>query len=163
MATMDLAKIVLDSAGDFSIITGNSIQFKLDKTPAVSVNTILPSINVIRNKHIFLPGANLFISSNTFNLKTSIRKLIEKIKPAKRSWQARLGSHMDNIYKKSMDNKISLSAYPIDMVRVKVTRDPRTLDLISRTVISNEVIPIYFEEAFTNLPLRRLEYEKLRR
>ena len=158
MALMDLASITISSSGDFSVITGKAGFFQMDKAADVSIIGITPTVSVIRHKTVILPLAGIDIIPNVFNIRTSIRKLIEKITPVKRSWQARLGTKMDDIYKKSMDNTISLSSYPIDMVRVQVTRDPRTQDLISRTIIASEVMPIFFEEPFTDLPLRRMEY-----
>ena len=74
------------------------------------------------------------------------------------SYQARLGKKLDNIVRKVTDNNIRLASQPVDMIRIKVNRDPISQDLISRTVVSTEIIPIIFP-TMEKVPLRRLTRE----
>ena len=74
------------------------------------------------------------------------------------SYQARLGRKLDNIVRKVTDNNLRLSSQPTDMIRIKVNRDPISQDLISRTIISNEIIPVIFP-TMEKVPLRRLRRE----
>ena len=74
------------------------------------------------------------------------------------SYQARLGRKIDNILRKVTDNNIRLASQPVDMIRIKVNRDPISQDLISRTVVSTEIIPIIFP-TMEKVPLRRLTRE----
>lgn len=74
------------------------------------------------------------------------------------SYQARLGKKLDNIVRKVTDNNLRLSSQPVDMIRIKVNRDPVSQDLISRTIISNEIIPVIFP-TMEKVPLRRLRRE----
>lgn len=74
------------------------------------------------------------------------------------SYQARLGRKLDNILRKVTDNNIRLASQPVDMIRIKVNRDPISQDLISRTVVSTEIIPVIFP-TMEKVPLRRLTRE----
>ena len=74
------------------------------------------------------------------------------------SYQARLGRKIDNILRKVTDNNIRLASQPVDMIRIKVNRDPISQDLISRTVVSTEIVPIIFP-TMEKVPLRRLTRE----
>lgn len=158
MIILSPASVVISSSGDFSVVTGRAGFFQLDKPANVSVEFLSPAIAVVRKTTFSLDIAEVSIILSDLSIKVTTRQVISTVKPPKRAWQARLGSKMDDILRKTMDNKISLSSYPIDMVRVQITRDPRTQDLISRTIIANEVMPLYFEKAFNELPLRRMEY-----
>ena len=60
-----------------------------------------------------------------------------------------------NLVLKVMDNNIRLSGQPTDMLRIKVNRDAISSDLISRTIISTEIIPVIFPN-MEKVPLRRL-------
>lgn len=71
------------------------------------------------------------------------------------AWQARLAAKLDPIKRKVIDNQIMLSGFPIDMLRISTKRDKRTGDVQTRTVVSNEVLPIIFPE-MKDVPLRRL-------
>lgn len=152
------AYVVIGASGDFTVSTGQAASFNLTKTASVKVVGLDPVIYTVRHKIISAITANISIIGNAFSIRTSIRKVFDTVKPPKRSWQARLGSRMDTIYKKSMDNKISLGSYPVDMIRVEINRDARTQDLISRTITDNRIMPIYFTEPFDKLPLRRMKY-----
>lgn len=81
---------------------------------------------------------------------SSISKLMRKTR-----YQAKLGRKLDNINRKVMDNNIRLSGQPTDMLRIKVNRDAISSDLISRTIISTEIIPVIFPN-MEKVPLRRL-------
>ena len=70
------------------------------------------------------------------------------------SFQARLGKKLDNITRKVLDDRIGLTAHPTDMLRISVKRDPRSGDLLSRTITSSEVVPIIFPN-MTDVPLRQ--------
>ena len=70
------------------------------------------------------------------------------------SLQARLGKKLDNIARKVLDDRIGLTAHPTDMLRISVKRDPRSGDLLSRTITSSEVVPIIFPN-MTDVPLRQ--------
>ena len=70
------------------------------------------------------------------------------------SFQARLGKKLDNITRKVLDDRIGLTAHPTDMLRISVKRDPRSGDLLSRTITSSEVVPIIFPK-MTDVPLRQ--------
>ena len=72
------------------------------------------------------------------------------------AWQARLGSRLDPIKRKLLDNNLLLSAHPTDMLRVRSNRDTRTQDVLSRTVVSAEILPIMLP-VLTDVPMRRLE------
>lgn len=81
---------------------------------------------------------------------SSISKLMRRTR-----YQAKLGRKLDNINRKVMDNNIRLSGQPTDMLRIKVNRDPISNDLVSRTIISTEIIPVIFPN-MEKVPLRRL-------
>lgn len=70
------------------------------------------------------------------------------------SFQARLGRKLDNINKKAIDNSIRLSSHPTDMIRIKADRDPRSGDLISRTITDVEILPIILP-IMKDIPMRR--------
>ena len=72
------------------------------------------------------------------------------------SWQARLGMKTDVVKKKIVDNSILLSAHPTDMLRVVSTRDERSGDILSRTIVENEILPVLFP-ALKDIPIRRIE------
>jgi len=153
------ASLIIEGVeNDFVISTGKSVTSRISVPAEISVTAPAPGINTTRNKVSVLDIAEVCLISNVFNIRTTSRKVISTTRSLKRQWQARLGSKMDSILKKSIDNKISLSSYPIDMVRVKVNREEKTQDLISRSVVANEIISLYFETALTDLPLRRMEY-----
>lgn len=70
------------------------------------------------------------------------------------SFQARLGKKLDKITRKVLDDRISLTAHPTDMLRISVKRDSRSGDLLSRTITSSEVVPIIFPN-MKDVPLRQ--------
>ncbi len=72
------------------------------------------------------------------------------------AWQARLGARLDPIKQKLLDNSMLLSAHPTDMLRVRTTRDSRTQDVLSRTIVAAEILPIMLP-AMSDVPMRRLE------
>lgn len=71
------------------------------------------------------------------------------------AWQARLGNKLDPIKRKFIDNSILLTSHPTDMLRIRVSRDARTHDILSRKIISNEILPIVLP-IMENVPMRRL-------
>ena len=70
------------------------------------------------------------------------------------NFQARLGKRLDLITRKVLDNRIALTAHPTDMLRISAKRDPRSGDLLTRTITANEVVPIIFPN-MQDVPLRR--------
>lgn len=74
------------------------------------------------------------------------------------SFQARLGKRLDAITRKVLDDRISLTAHPTDMLRISVKRDSRSGDLLSRTITSSEVVPIIFPN-MKDVPLRHFATE----
>ena len=74
------------------------------------------------------------------------------------TFQSRLGRKVDNIALKVLDNNIRLTAHPTDMLRITVDRDPRSRDIISRTVQSTEIMPIILPN-MVDIPLRQLKRE----
>lgn len=71
------------------------------------------------------------------------------------TFQARLGRKLDRIHQQVLDNNIRLSSNPTDMLRIEAKRDERSRDLISRTLIENEVLPIILPK-MQDIPLRHL-------
>jgi len=71
------------------------------------------------------------------------------------AWQARLGSKMDPIKRKVLDNQLLLSSHPTDMLRIRTTRDSRSQDIQTRTIVSNEILPILLP-TMKDVPMRRL-------
>ena len=97
----------------------------------------------------------------TFTPRLEVYKFTEKkISPIMRrtTFQARMGSRLDNIKRKVIDNSIRLASNPTDMIRVKTVRDERSRDLVSRTVTASEVRPIILPE-MQDIPLRRFVAE----
>lgn len=74
------------------------------------------------------------------------------------AWQARLGAKLDPIKRKFRDNSMLLAAHPTDMLRIRVLRDPRTHDILSRKIVSNEILPIILP-VMEDVPMRRLVRE----
>ena len=88
----------------------------------------------------------------------SLRRNIVSKRYQHSAWQARLGNKLDPIKRKILDNQILLTSHPTDMLRVRVTRDERSHDIISRTIISSEVLPIMLP-TMKDIPLRRLQHQ----
>lgn len=74
------------------------------------------------------------------------------------SFQGRLGRRIDAVNSKIMDNAIRLSSHPTDMIRIKADRDERSHDLISRTIIGAEIVPIMLP-TMKDIPLRKFARE----
>lgn len=72
------------------------------------------------------------------------------------TFQARLGRKLDRIHREVLDNGLRLSSHPTDMLRISITRDPRSRDIVSRTLESIEVMPIIFPK-IESIPMRHLE------
>ena len=95
--------------------------------------------------------------TQTFVPRLEVYKFAEKkISPIMRrtTFQARMGSRLDVIKRKVIDNSIRIASSPTDMIRVKSVRDGRSGDLISRTVTVSEVLPVILPE-MQDIPLRR--------
>lgn len=98
--------------------------------------------------------ANIFITPST-----KLNKNTRKSRQFRRTtFQSRLGRKVDNIALKVLDNNIRLTAHPTDMLRIAVDRDPRSRDIISRTVQSTEIMPIILPN-MVDIPLRQLKRE----
>ena len=69
------------------------------------------------------------------------------------SYQAKLGKKIDNITNKVLDNNIRLASHPTDMLRIEVERDERSHDIVSRTVVNSEVMPIILPK-MEDIPMR---------
>lgn len=93
----------------------------------------------------YTPGVSIFVPESI----TVPRRLNRS------AWQARLGSRLDPIKRKFLDNNILLSAHPTDMLRIRVDRDSRTQDILSRKIIANEILPIMLP-VMKDIPLRRM-------
>lgn len=100
-----------------------------------------------------------YISSSS-DLNVYVTPTIEKKSRRMRrtTFQARLGKKIDNISLKVLDNNIRLTAHPTDMLRIAVERDPRTRDIVSRTVENTEIMPIILPK-MVDIPLRQLKRE----
>lgn len=85
-------------------------------------------------------------------------KIRNKIRFHNTTFQARLGQKLDAIQRQVLDNNIRLSSHPTDMLRIKAERDPRSQDLISRTIEAAEVLPIILPP-LKDIPLRYFEKE----
>lgn len=72
------------------------------------------------------------------------------------TFQARLGRKLDKIHREVLDNELRLSSHPTDMLRISITRDPRSRDIVSRTLESTEVMPVVFPK-IESIPMRHLE------
>lgn len=95
--------------------------------------------------------------TQTFIPRLEVYKFTEKkISPIMRrtSFQARMGSRLDVIKRKVIDNSIRLASNPTDMIRVRTVRDERSRDLVSRTITVSEVLPVILPE-MQDIPLRR--------
>jgi len=71
------------------------------------------------------------------------------------AWQGRLGAKMDTLRTKVLDNSLLLTAHPTDMLRIRTERDPRSQDVVSRTVVAAEVLPIVLP-ILKDVPMRRI-------
>ncbi len=152
------AYITVASAGAPTVVFGQSDFTQLEVAP-ISISSPELSIYNVRNASSTIDQiVGIDVSAGELSTRSTVRVITGTTTPVRRAWQARLGAKMDDVLRKTMDNKISLSSYPVDMVRVAVKRDPRTQDLISRTIVANDVMPLYFEKALNELPLRRMEY-----
>lgn len=72
------------------------------------------------------------------------------------TFQARLGRKLDKIHREVLDNELRLSSHPTDMLRISIMRDPRSRDIVSRTLESIEVMPVIFPKV-ESIPMRHLE------
>ena len=70
------------------------------------------------------------------------------------TYQARLGSKLDNILAKVSDNNIRLTSNPTDMIRVYTRRDDYSQDVLTKTITSVEVVPIVLP-VMKDIPLRK--------
>lgn len=104
---------------------------------------------------ISLDNPRPLISSQSPRLEV-YRTKEREISPIMRSttFQARMGSRLDIIKRKLVDNSIRLSSNPTDMIRVKSVRDARSGDLVSRTITTSEILPVILPQ-MENIPLRR--------
>lgn len=71
------------------------------------------------------------------------------------TFQARLGRKMDTVHRRVLDNNIRLSSHPTDMIRIAIERDPRSRDIVSRTIESAEILPIILPP-MKDIPIRHL-------
>lgn len=106
---------------------------------------------------------DITIQSDTVSIRSDFTDLQEPVADVRTrtprtyrttNFQARLGKRLDNITRKVLDDRMSLTAHPTDMLRISVKRDPRSGDLLSRTITSSEVVPIIFPN-MTDVPLRQ--------
>ncbi|HRS26487.1 MAG TPA: hypothetical protein P5140_08115 [Methanofastidiosum sp.] len=144
--------------GNPHIIAGISKKVKIDN-PFRIVFTAQTPISVIQQyTHItFEQAVLLAITGYGPSISLYTPKTISTQRRLHRSaWQARLGSRLDPIQRKIVDNAILLSAHPTDMLRIRVTRDSRTQDILTRTVTAAEILPIMLP-VMKDIPMRRLE------
>ena len=99
---------------------------------------------------------SIIIRSDYTDLKNPVVNVHTKVSRKYRTtnFQARLGKRLDSITRKVLDNRIALTAHPTDMLRISAKRDPRSGDLLTRTITANEVVPIIFPN-MQDVPLRR--------
>ena len=110
---------------------------------------------------IYLSSAKANISITTAHALVTIRNttnrtIQEEKRDRRTAFQARLGRKLDTIQRKISDDVIRLSSHPTDMLRIRAKRDERTGDLISRTIVSSEIIPIIWPN-MEKIPLRHLQ------
>lgn len=100
---------------------------------------------------------SIYLTAQTPTVDLTVPRIISTERRLRRSaWQARLGARLDPIKRKLLDNNILLSAHPTDMLRIRVNRDSRTQDVLSRTIISSEILPIMLP-TMQDVPMRRLQ------
>jgi len=117
--------------------------FSVDAQKYVTISIAEPVLFLIDLK---APSVSLYTARNI----STERRLHRS------AWQARLGSRLDPIKRKLLDNNILLTAHPTDMLRIRVERDPRTYDILSRKIIPAEILPIVLP-VMSDIPMRRLE------
>lgn len=126
-------------------------------TPVIYLRLESPSI--YNETHVAIPiDAALRLSFQAFAAGVSVFVPDEISVPRRfrrSAWQARLGNKLDPIKRKFLDNSILLAAHPTDMLRIRVTRDPRSHDIRSRKIVANEILPIMLP-VLENVPMRRL-------
>jgi len=105
---------------------------------------------------VFPSSVSLYLNAVTPSVDIYRRRVISTERRLHRSaWQGRLGARLDPIKRKLLDNNILLSAHPTDMLRVRVTRDSRTQDILTRTIVASEVLPVMLP-VMKDVPMRRL-------
>ena len=119
----------------------SNLDFEIESEPDVSIQ-----------------NETISIQSDSANLQDPVTDV--RIKTPRKyrttNFQARLGKRLDAITRKVLDDRISLTAHPTDMLRISVKRDSG--DLISRTITSSEVVPIIFPN-MKDVPLRHFATE----
>ena len=142
-----------------NVVEGRSISVTLENAPVVG---ILPSYVNVLTSHtldLSLSAARINIASIFDKIKIySIRVPNVSERFRRNAWQARLGKKLDPIRKKILDNQILLTSHPTDMIRIREERDERSQDLKSRTVVSEEVLPVIMP-VLEDIPLRHLYRE----
>lgn len=131
------------------------------EVPTADVLIRVPNLLAISNTTIIpdIVDVEIIISANTqVSTITEVIRQAPNLRFNRSAWQARLGRKMDRIKQKLTDNSILLTAHPTDMIRIRVERDERTKDLISRTIESVEVLPIIMP-VLKDIPMRRLRQD----
>lgn len=123
----------------------NAAPQQVDILAQTQVSTIVDTLEIIALP--FSPLIDVFVPRE----RTSTNRRVHRS-----AWQARLAGKLDPVKRKVLDNNMMLSGFPIDMIRIQVTRDKRTGDLQSRTVVANEIVPVIFPE-LKDIPFRRLQ------
>lgn len=154
------ATIVIDkNITSHAFVTGKAGIFQLASPASISSIGLEPNYSVVANKIIAITETGeIFTIVEPITVKTTLRKLLDTFTTPRRVWKARLGQKLDNIYRKTIDNTLSINSIPLDMIRVEIKEDPDTHDIISRSVKSTDIMQVVFEKPLEEIPLRRLEY-----
>ena len=100
----------------------SNLDFEIESEPDVS----------IQNEAISIQSDSTNLHDPVADVRT---KTLRKYRTT--NFQARLGKRLDAITRKVLDDRISLTAHPTDMLRISVKRDSRSGDLLSRTITSS--------------------------
>lgn len=123
-------------------------------TLAVQVNA--PTVGQQWSPVVVASTAIATMQAPTANVDIFMRRSYPVDRRTSRSaWQGRLGAKLDGIRGKALDNSLLLTAHPTDMLRVRTVRDERSHDVISRTVVAAEVLPIILP-VMKDVPMRRI-------
>jgi hypothetical protein len=142
-------------------IVHEGLSISVATTPAaIAFHTTAPNIHqewyeyvtVEQPAHISIAARPAHVEIYSLRIPRTERRLQHS------SWQARLGAKLDPIKRKILDNQILLTSHPTDMLRIRTKRDERTHDVLSRTIISSEVLPVVLP-IMKDVPLRRLQHE----
>lgn len=138
------------------VIEGRSHTVSLHYPPLVVMVSKSPIVKRQVYRTVTTLPANIFFDLNPARVEIFSQRVPRVDRRFQRSaWQARLGARLDPIKRRVQDNQILLTSHPTDMLRVRVKEDPRSHDVISKTIVSNEILPIILP-TLIDVPMRRL-------